>query len=318
MMVPGYRAKWRECYACMTAELSALVPNLTFGEDGGAPWIELRKQGLRLFGFWTEPANSQVYDLLKDVLPEGLPKTHFRLAKDCLNRYVYPHMRPDLKPAGFPVERMFGFHAQHKDAIVDLKDAPARPELFAALRPKADDVIVDCGSFLGFGELRLAPEMPDGHIYAVEADSECHALLERNLAYNKIGNVTALHRAVWNEETELELETGFAQANTLIREIHKGQSTQKVRTVTIDQIIDAFGLAKVDMLSLTLNGAEVEALAGARRTLDELRPRIRLAGWYARNGRPVHELVRPNLEAHRYRVCVGLRGNVMALPEERT
>ncbi len=313
LLVPGYRAKWRWRYAAMLSELAALMPRLNCGESDGVPWIELAG-GLRLHGFWTEPGNREVCRILARDLPRDIPVSHFRLIKDCLNRYVYPHMRPDLKPEGFPAEQMFGFHGQHKDAIADLADAEARTELVAAFTPREGEVIVDCGAFLGFGDSRLASDIGSGHIYAVEADRDCFALLERNMAYNGFANVTPVHCGVWNREGELELESGFAQANSLVGEVHHGEERQCVRTVAIDTLVTKFAMPRVDMISLTLNGAEVEALEGAAETLAGHRPRIRLAGWYRRGGRLIADITREQLERHGYRVIVGSRGNVMALP----
>ncbi len=316
LLVPGYRAKWRARYACMLAEIKTLVPRLGFGGDDGTPWVEIAG-GPRLHGFPTEPANIEVWRILRSDLPPELPPSHFRLVKDVLTRYVYPHMRPDLKPEGFAVEQMFGFHGQHKDAIADLADGRAREVLTEAFRPKADDVVIDCGAFLGFGEIRLSQDVVAGRLIAVEADRDSHALLRRNLEWNGIANATVLHRAAWKEEGEMELETGFAQANTLISEVQRGESKQTVRTVSIDGLVAELGLDKLDMLSLTLNGAEVETLDGAGSTLDRLRPRIRLAGWYTRGGRKIWEITKAQLERHGYTVFVGGRGNVMALPSER-
>lgn len=312
-LVPGYRAKWRARYACFLAEIAELAPQLTYGEDGKTPWIEIA-DGPRLYGFATEPANAEVRQLLRDALPDGIPPRHFRLVKDCLNRYRYPHLRPDLKPAGYPADAMFGFHGQHKDAIADLADPAQRNALAAAFAPAPDDIVIDCGAFIGFGDLRVARDVPQGHIYAIEADRDCFALLRRNVTENAAANVTPLHRAVWSDETELSFESDFAQANSLIREVQQGRERYLVKTITIDGAVAYFGLDKLDMLSLTLNGAEVEALRGADRTLRTLRPRIRLAGWYEREGRKVSEIVGEQLEPYGYQVIVGRRGNVMALP----
>lgn len=312
-MVPGYRAKWRARYACFLAEIAKLAPRLTYGDDGEIPWIAL-KDGPRLFGYRTEPANRDVHYLLQKDLPSEIPLSHFRLVKDCLNRYLYPHMRPDLKPEGYAPEAMFGFHGQHKDAIADIDDPAVRDDLRAAFEPKPDDIILDCGAFLGFGDLRLAGDITEGHVYAIEADKDCFALLQRNVAENNAGNITAIHRAVWNDETELELESAFAQANSLVSEVHTGNYTQSVRTITVDGAVAHFGLQKLDMLSLTLNGAEVEALDAAAHTLRDLRPRIRLAGWYSRQDRKIWSITKEMLEPYGYRVIVGARGNVMALP----
>jgi FkbM family methyltransferase len=314
VLVPGYRAKWRRQCAGLLAALREHVPSLEFGDDGTNPWIKAHG-GPQFFGFWTEPENVEIFEILKPDLPARLPRSHFRLVKDYITRYLFPHMRPDLKPEGFPAEQLFGFHGQHKDAIADLPDEHARAELFRAFKPKPDDVIINCGAFLGFGDVRMAAELPQGHVYSLEADRDCHALLEKNLACNRIGNVTALHRAVWKEEGELELETGYAQANTLVREVYDAGARATVRTIAIDQVVEQFGLKKLDMLSLTLNGAEIEALQGARHALAALRPRIRLAGWYKRQNRPIWQWTKDDLEAHDYRVFVGSRGNVMALPK---
>lgn len=314
-LVPGYRERWRQSYACMLTEIAGLAERVRYGQDGNVPWIEL-ESGPRFHGFATEKANREVFRLLRRDLPAGMPESHFRLVKDCLNRYVYPHMRPDLKPAGYPAASMFGFHGQHKDAIADQPEE-LRAGLNEVFRPKPGEVFVDCGAFLGFGELRIAPEIGDGHLYAIEASGACHRLLQRNLTHNKIANATALHRAVWKDTTELELETSFAQGNSLIEEVQQGSRKERVRTVAIDGLVEEFRLDRLDMLSLTLNGAEVEALEGAAKTLQALRPRIRLAGWYARGGTKIWQLTKTQLETHGYRVFVGPRGNVMALPRER-
>ncbi len=314
LLVPGYRAKWRRRYAGMLSELAALVPRLSCGQSNDVPWVEIAG-GPRLHGMWTETANREVCRILDRELPSGLPVSHFRLIKDCLNRYVYPHMRPDLKPTGFPPEQLFGFHGQHKDAIADLDDSAERKRLVKAFTPREGEVVIDCGAFLGFGDLRVAPDIGSGHIYAVEAERACFALLERNVTHNGIANVTPIHRGVWSGEGELELESGFAQANSLVSEVHRGTEIQPVRTVAIDALVSEYGISRVDMISLTLNGAEVEALEGAEKTLASQRPRIRLAGWYRRGGRRIADITGEMLERHGYRVYIGPRGNLMALPD---
>jgi len=315
-LVPGYRARWRNRYGCMLSELARWVPRVTFGEDDTGPWLEVR-DGPRIHGFTTEPINLEMFGLLRRDMPEALPASHFRLMKDLLTRYVYPHMRPDLKPKGFAVEQMFGFHGQHKDAIADLPDPRVRARLVEAFRPKPDDVILNCGSFIGLGDLKTAPEVAAGRIYSVEANADCFGLLCKNLQTNRANNVTPIHRAMWNELTELQLESDLAQRNTLITEVHKGKWTQSVATVTLDSLVREHDIEKLDFLSLTLNGAEVETLEGGSDTLARLGPRIRLAGWYTREGRKIWQITKDQLEAHDYEVFVGKRGNVMALPRER-
>ncbi|MFZ9416560.1 MAG: FkbM family methyltransferase [Alphaproteobacteria bacterium] len=315
-LVPGYARRWRMRYAGFMAEVARAAPGLRYGESEGTPWIERTEDGLRLHGFWTERENADAYDMLRPDLPRDLPRTHFRLVKDYVNRFLFPHMRPDLKPAGFGVEQLWGFHGQHKDAIPDIPDATARARLARAFSPKPGEVFVDCGAFLGFGDIRMARDAAGCRIVAVEADRTCHALLARNLAHNGIAGVTARHNGVWNGPGTLELETGFAQANSLVGEVHRGDTRQSVETISVDGIVAAEGLSTLSMLSLPLNGAEVEALEGAAVTLARLRPRIRLAGWYERGGRRISAITAGQLARFDYDVYIGPRNNTMALPKE--
>ena len=288
--------------------------SLRYGVEKDIPWIETKDNKVKLFGFLTEKKNEDVFRILGHTIPSDIPVTHFRLVKDYLNRYIYPHMRPDLKPEGFIVDQMFGFHGQHKDSIVDLPNSTLHSELIEMFIPKLGENIIDCGCFLGFGELRIAPEIGHGRIFAVEAYSLCYELLNKNMQYINVENVTTIHRAVWNKELELDLQSDFAQANSLLSEVHKGKTTERVRTTTIDKIVDDYNLEQVDMLSLTLNGAEVEALEGAKQTLKNLRPRIRLAGWYSCGGKKISELAREQLLTFGYQVFIGPRGNTLAVP----
>jgi FkbM family methyltransferase len=226
-------------------------------------------------------------------------------------------MRPDLAPAGYGLEQLHGFHGQHKDAIAQVADPTARARLVRAFQPGQADVIIDCGAFLGFGAIRIARDAPQGRVIAVEASRECHMLLRRNVEANAAANVVPLRRAVWNSVTALDLETTIAQGNSLIAEVRAGERREPVPTVTIDGIVAEQRLDRLDMLSLTLNGAEAEALTGAADTLARLRPRIRAAGWYARRNKRISEIIKPLIERAGYDVFVGARGNVMALPQER-
>jgi FkbM family methyltransferase len=311
--LPFYKARWRHRYRAMIDEIAARIGGLEFGQDGNVPWLQERNSGIRIFGFWTEPKNMEVYELLCGSLPREMPPSHFRLVKDYLNRYVYPHMRPDLKPLGYSVNQMWGFHGQHKDAVADQADGHVRERLTAAFRPRPDDIIIDGGAFLGMGDVRMSRDLTAGRIVAIEANRTCYELLCRNRDYNNLPNLTVQNRALWNARGVLDLEVGYAQANTLVPEIAIGESKQPVETINIDGLVDELGISRVSMLSLTLNGAEVEALEGAEKTLDRLRPRIRLAGWYIRGGAPIWKITKEKLERHNYEVFVGPRGNVMAL-----
>lgn len=305
----------RRRHATLVDELRHLASVARFGhDDGGTPWIAVEEAGVKLYGFATAGDQRDRFDLLRPVLPPEISEPYFRLATDWVTRWVYPHMRPDLKPPGDAVP--LGFHGQHKDTIHDLPDADARGRLLIAFRPREGEVIIDGGSFLGFGALRWAMAHAPGRILAVEASSACHALLQRNVAENGMaGVVVPLHRGLWKGPGEIDLATGQAQANSLIGDVVTSGTHETVQTASIDALVGEHDLKRVDFISLTLNGAEVEAIEGAAETLTRFRPRLRLAGWYRRDGRPVADLAAERLVPLGYEVFIGPRGNVLALPQ---
>ncbi|MDW3206353.1 MAG: FkbM family methyltransferase [Alphaproteobacteria bacterium] len=276
-----------------------------------------------LHGVATPGKDMELYRLLRNDLPHNLAPQHFRLARDIVTRYVFPHLRPDLGPklaAGDPAEAaaMVGFHGQQKDGVDDIEDAVLRDVYRTAFSSTASDVIIDCGAFIGIGAAAVGPSLHEGRLIALEADARNVALLERNTRENGLERVDVLHRAIWCEHGRvLDLATGEAQANTLRHDVFDGGNRQPVETASIDGLVSEHGLEKVDMLSFTVNGAEVEALDGAKDTLAEFRPRIRLAGWYRRDGHSVADLCRPRLEAAGYHVHVGRKLGVLALPAEQ-
>lgn len=312
LLIPGYRYLWKRRSQCFLDHLNTHVPQLLFGDEDGTPYLEQKTSGKRFFGFVTDPKSEDLFSLISTYVPAGIPGTHFRLIKDYLNRYLYPHMRPDLNIVGYEPDQMAGFHGQHKDSIQNLPPE-AQDMLTKVFTPSPEDVIINCGAFIGFGDIRMTNDMPNGRIIAVEASKPCFDLLQKNLVSCRASIVTPLHRAVWNSLTTMELESDVAQANTLVKEVHQGSHMQEVETITIDQIIIEQALQKVDMISLTLNGAEIEALDGAKETLVKHRPRIRLAGWYSRDGEKISTLTKRILENHDYQVFVGPRNNVLAV-----
>lgn len=313
-MALGGRRRILESHAALVASIAGALPRLRLSGDASTPVLASPSENLEVHGFGNDDASRRLHAWLEPALPDSLPASHFRVVRDYVTRWIYPHTRPDLGPLEWPVAQRQGFHGQHKDAIAEYPDPVVRERLMAAYRPGLDDIVIDCGCFIGLGAIRMTRDAPRGRVYAVEASSACHALLARNVTVNGADRVTPMHNAIWNEATVLDLGTTTAQGNSLIEEVVDRCHHERVSTVTIDGIVERFALPRVDMISLTLNGAEIEGLQGAARTLREMRPRIRAAGWYMREGRRLAELLPPILDTHGYDTFVGPRGGVLALP----
>ncbi len=284
---------------------------LEYGVDNQYQCPFIKYKDKIFFGFYPTEREAGTFDLLKRVLPNDFQKTHYRLVRDFITRYIYPHMMPTIKPH-YPTCFLAGFHGQHKDAIDDIGNKYLRNKLKEIFTIKYDDVIINGGAYIGFGDTRVSAMNPNGKIIAVEAEKACFEMLKVNLDNNGVTNVTALNNALWNKNETMELGTTNLQANSLVDGIVGSTDKQTVECITIDDIVDSYSLKSIDFVSLTLNGAEVETLDGMKETLSLYRPRLRLAGWYYRGNDPIWKLASEKLKRFDYKVVVGKRGSVYA------
>jgi FkbM family methyltransferase len=123
-------------------------------------------------------------------------------------------------------------------------------------------VIIDAGANVGLSAIFFANKYPDARIIAVEPEARNFAILASNVA--PYPNVTPVEAAVWSENTDIDLfDPGIGHWGYLTRrstDTVTGTWCQKVRGLTIDRLMDDFGLSRVDVLKLDIEGAEREVL----------------------------------------------------------
>jgi FkbM family methyltransferase len=105
---------------------------------------------------------------------------------------------------------------------------------------------------------------------ALEPDTLNRRQLERNLALNKLENVLILPLALWSHSGTVGWRHGDEPVWHRVRD--EGELTQQ--SVSIDELADKLRLARLDWIKLDIEGAEVEALRGASRTLRDYGPKL--------------------------------------------
>lgn len=282
----------------------------------GVPWASL-SNGLKFYGFLPSPNDRALYRYIDKNLKKKLIEDASGVAIDIVTRYIYPHAQPDKTPPYSLFARRTCFHPQHIDTIQDIPGASPKLkrkllELFAI---KEGDVFVDVGSYVGYGALKMGGLVgTSGKVIAIEADLDCRLLLEKNINLNSIGNIQIVPKAVWNEKGMMSLHRSYKQANSLVQDIIKETETNtvQVQTDTIDNILDELNVANVSVISLTINGAELEAIEGMSKTLEAYSPRLSIAGWYLRDGTPIWRKARSLLKEKGYETVKGNKGRVFA------
>jgi len=126
------------------------------------------------------------------------------------------------------------------------------------LPPDDVSVIVDCGANIGITSLFLAARYPRARILSVEPHPENFVLLEANVA--QVPRITPIRACVTgrpHEESAVRFTTDQAAWGNRIA---TGDDGLLVPAITIDELCNQNGLAKIDLLKLDIEGAEEQVL----------------------------------------------------------
>jgi FkbM family methyltransferase len=144
-------------------------------------------------------------------------------------------------------------------------------------------VAIDCGANIGVHTIEWANAMTGwGSVLAIEAQERIYYALAGNIAINNCFNAVAVHGAVSSESGVLQIPTpdycipsSFGSlelrrhdGNEFIGQPIDYDNTVAVRKLTLDE----FGLPRVDLIKLDVEGMELEALEGASRTVEASHP----------------------------------------------
>jgi len=129
------------------------------------------------------------------------------------------------------------------------------------------EVIVDAGANIGLASIYFANRYPNAKIIAIEPEQSNYALLEDNTA--PYPNIIPVQAALWNTNEEINLvdpglgKWGFMTALKESSENPPGNTCHTVMAMTMDSIMRNFGLEKIDILKMDIEGAEREVFSDA-------------------------------------------------------
>jgi FkbM family methyltransferase len=163
------------------------------------------------------------------------------------------------------------FYALAEQSLRNYGDGP--------YRVKAGDIVLDCGSNIG-DFIREALSAGAKTVVAIEPVPRNVAAIQRTFAAEiAAGTVKVVPKAVWHEAGTMKMAV---HENTLLDTLTGMNTTHvtgqiEVPLVTIDSLVAELGLPRVNFIKMDIEGAEPNALRGARQTIAAYRPQMSIA-----------------------------------------
>ncbi len=149
------------------------------------------------------------------------------------------------------------------------KEAP--PLWFQGI--KSGQIGLDVGAHRGFWSIFYGSRtLPAGLIFAWEPNPTNYQHLLRNIAKNRCTHIIPLRLAAWRENALLTLEYDETMPlHSFVSRVKESGQGDTI-AVSIDALVEGLSLPRLDWIKMDIEGAEVEALQGARQTLRRYKP----------------------------------------------
>jgi len=197
------------------------------------------------------------------------------LAIKFMDARLYVH---DLKPLGYD----FKCHASGPGlacAVVQKHYEYHNGDVHC--KAEVGDVVVDAGGCWGETCLYFAHEAgQSGAVVAFEFIPSNLAVLKRNRALNPhlAANYHVVDNPLWSSEGLKLYYVDWGPGSRVTPDVNRYHSWEGiVETVTIDQTLVKLGLNRVDFIKMDIEGAELEALKGAERSIRKHRPKLAIS-----------------------------------------
>lgn len=162
-----------------------------------------------------------------------------------------------------------------------LQPAPFRiynhPSLFANLYPKG--LYIDAGAYDGSESKWLKSIMPEGsRVVSFEFDQENYS---RYLANNSEEDIEYVQAGLWSHEAIASTSGQGIGARVSIAESSSSSDSCQARLFSLDDYLSKYhSSANVAFIKMDIEGAEVEAIRGARRVIERDKPHLAISVYH--------------------------------------
>jgi FkbM family methyltransferase len=142
---------------------------------------------------------------------------------------------------------------------------------------KKEMIVIDIGANLGEYTLFIAKRLTAGKVISFEPMQSIREQLIENISLNCFMNVNVIPFGLSAREQVLqfhEVDDVHEGLNTFYLGERKSKNVSEIQLKTLDSQIEILKIAKIDFIKIDVEGSELPALIGARKSIARWRPYI--------------------------------------------
>lgn len=177
-------------------------------------------------------------------------------------------------------------------------------EYFKYFDIKANDIVLDAGANIGLFTLLAGKMMNNmGKIISVEPDDNNYDMLLENIKLNRLTNVIPYKKGLWSEITNLELLIGNrpGEHSLLDNEQFSGKRVV-IECITLDSLLETFGLSHFDFIKMDIEGAEIEVVLNSKIVLNDIRTKWVIEALHQVEGKPAYKSIIPFMKENNFKI----------------
>ncbi len=152
--------------------------------------------------------------------------------------------------------------------------------------------VIDAGAAIGMFSITAGLLFPEAQLHAFEPSLRQRIVLERNLQKAGLTSRVQVQGAgLWNKNDRLAFRTHGAMSSIeSVSELQgKMPFEESVEVVALDRWTEKHPLEALDLIKMDIEGAEIEALEGALKTLERFHPELLVQAYHIREGKRTYE-----------------------------
>jgi len=144
------------------------------------------------------------------------------------------------------------------------------------------DTIIDAGACYGETALYFACKAgPAGQVFSFEFLPENLRIFQKNMQMNRdiASTVHLIENPLWSS-SGLKLFIEVDGPGTRVTPMPKNSTAQEIKTVSIDDVANENNLRSVDFIKMDIEGAELDALKGAEKSIRSFKPKLAISVYH--------------------------------------